>query len=388
MLPVLPMIVQRLLASPNPVDIARHTGLLTAAFAVAPLATAFPWGRMSDRHGRRPILILGLAGFAVTFAATTIPLNLTFLYVMRLLNGCFAAAVLPSAYAFIADIQPDESRRARAFGQISVASSLGLLAGPMIGGLSWQWLGTIIPFGAMPDGALLLSLLVAGGAAVAAAVVARAIEGGPPPQRKRTDIESEGVARSVEFRLLGLAAALAGGLGLFEVYLTLRSRALSVTPTALGSMFAMCMAVMLVAQGIVFSRSVKPETTRWLVAPAFGVMAIGLALVLVAGRSDGLLIPTGTVAASGGLLAPTLTYWISWITRRGHAAELGLQSTVTSAGQALGSAGAGLLFESFDVSIASLVPAAVLAIAAIASLQLPRQLEVTRTTARGKSIAR
>lgn len=156
-------------------------------------------------------------------------------------------------------------------------------------------------------------------------------------------------------------------------------------------MFAMCMAVMLIAQGIVFSRLLKPETTRWLVAPAFAVMAVGLALVLVAGGSDGLLIPTSIVAASGGLLAPTLTYWISWITRRGHAAELGLQSTVTSVGQALGSAGAGLLYESFDVSVAFLAPAAVLAIAAVASLQLPRQLEIIRatpSTSGGKSVAK
>lgn len=389
-LPVLPLMVQQLLVAPNPVDIARHTGFLTAAFAVAPLATAFPWGRLSDRYGRRPILVLGLAGFAITFAASMIPLSLPFLYVTRLLNGGFGAAVLPSAFAYMADTEADEQRRARAFGRISVASSLGLLAGPMIGGLAWQWFGTA-PFDAMPNGAVLLSFLVAGGAVVAAATVARAIESGPPPWQKRDHVESIVVAKSGEFRLLGLAAVLAGGLGLFEVGLTLRSRSLSITPTELGSMFAMCMAVMLIAQGIVFSRLLKPETTRWLVAPAFAVMAVGLALVLVAGGSDGLLIPTSIVAASGGLLAPTLTYWISWITRRGHAAELGLQSTVTSVGQALGSAGAGLLYESFDVSVAFLAPAAVLAIAAVASLQLPRQLEIIRatpSTSGGKSVAK
>ncbi len=386
-LPVLPLMVQRLLEVPNPFNIARHTGFLTAAFSVAPLATAFPWGRLSDRYGRRPILVLCLAGFAVTFAASTIPLNLAFLYIMRLLNGCFAAGVLPSALAFIADTEADEQRRARAFGRIGVSSSLGLLAGPMIGGFAWQRFGTAA-LDAMPNGAILLSFLVAGGAALAAATVARAIEGGPPPQQKRDDVESMAVAKSGEFHLLGLAAVLAGGLGLFEVGLTLRSRSLSITPTELGSMFAMCMGVMLIVQGFVFSRLVKPETTRWLVAPAFAVMAVGLALVLVADGSDGLLIPTSMVAASGGLLAPTLTYWISWVTGRGHAAELGLQSTVTSVGQALGSAGAGLLYESYDVSVAFLVPAIVLAMAALASLKLPRRLEATRARiSSGKSVA-
>ena len=101
-LPVLPLMVERLLGSSEPAMIARHTALLTGAFAIAPLAAAFPWGRLSDRYGRRPILVANLVGFAVTLAASVLPLGLPFLYIARLLNGGFASGVLPSALAFVA----------------------------------------------------------------------------------------------------------------------------------------------------------------------------------------------------------------------------------------------------------------------------------------------
>ncbi|TGT79819.1 MFS transporter, partial [Mesorhizobium sp. M5C.F.Ca.ET.164.01.1.1] len=82
-----------------------------------------------------------------------------------------------------------------------------------------------------------------------------------------------------EIRLLALAAAAAAGLGAFEVGLTLRNVELAMGPAALGLMFATCSVVMFAVQGLVFSPLVKPAAARLLVAPAFLVMAIGLALI-------------------------------------------------------------------------------------------------------------
>jgi predicted MFS family arabinose efflux permease len=148
--------------------------------------------------------------------------------------------------------------------------------------------------------------------------------------------------------LLALAAIAAAGLGAFEVGLTLRSRALTMTPATLGLMFAACMAVMLFVQAIAFSRFVKPATTRWLIAPSFAVLGLGLAFIPFAGGSYALLAATGTVAAASGFLTPVLAYWVSWVSGRGQGAELGLQTAAVSFGQTLGAAGAGLLFEFYD----------------------------------------
>ncbi|MER9655274.1 MFS transporter [Mesorhizobium sp. M0152] len=141
-LPVLPMMVERLAGSTDPAFNARQIGLLTAAYVAAPVGAAFLWGKWSDSIGRRPVLVVGLTGFAVTLAASALAPNLLVLYVGRILNGGFAAAVGPTALAFIADTEGgadtegEDDRRTRAFGWMSMASIAGFLVGPMLGGLA------------------------------------------------------------------------------------------------------------------------------------------------------------------------------------------------------------------------------------------------------------
>jgi DHA1 family multidrug resistance protein-like MFS transporter len=378
-LPILPLVVEPLLATPDADDIARHTALLTGAFAVAPLATALPWGRLSDRYGRRPILVIGLAGFALALAASALARDLPSLYVARLLNGSFAAAVLPTALALVADIEVVECRRARTFGWVSVASSLGLLAGPMLGGFASSRdaaAGTasyeVLPFA-----------LVAGAAVAAAFTAWSVVPHVPPPQRQELGLRSLiSPASPGEVRLLVLAAAAAGGLGAFEVGLTLRSRELTMMPESLGLMFAACMMVMLIVQAIAFSPLVKPATTLWLVAPSFVAMGVGLALIPVASAPGGLLAATGMVAAAGGLLTPVLAYWMSWISGRGQAAELGLQTAGAAFGQTVGAVGVGFLFESSTVTRAAILLPAAMAVAAGIGATLPARLGAQRSRMR------
>lgn len=135
-LPVLPAMVERLAGSTDPTFNARQIGFLTAAYVAAPVAAAFLWGKWSDLIGRRPVLVVGLIGFAVTLAASALAPSLVILYVGRILNGSFAAAVGPTALAFIADTEGEDDRRTRAFGWMSMASIAGFLVGPMLGGLA------------------------------------------------------------------------------------------------------------------------------------------------------------------------------------------------------------------------------------------------------------
>jgi len=76
-------------------------------------------------------------------------------------------------------------------------------------------------------------------------------------------------------------------------------------------MFTECSLVMFGMQAIVFSPWFKPDTTRWLIAPAFSVLAAGLFLVPWASDFMLMLVVIGAVAASAGILSPILTYWIS-----------------------------------------------------------------------------
>jgi len=372
-LPVLPLIVERLTGSSDSAFIGRHTAFLAGVFAATPLLAAYPWGRLSDRFGRRPILVASLAGFALTLAASATAGSLWLLYLGRLLNGGFAAAVFPVTLAFIADGETDERRRARRFSWVGMTAILGFFVGPMLGGIV-AGRGSRALGGAIFFTSNTLPFLVAAGLAAVAAVAVRwLLPGGPPPARPPQH-QRQGLPAGV-VRLLLLAAATAAGVSTFEVGLTLRSRELAMTPEALGLMFASCSLVMLVAQGIIFSPLIKPATTRWFIAPAFAAMAGGLALAPLAPGFDTLLVSVGAVAASAGLIAPVLAYWVSLAAGGRHGVTLGLQTVATSFGQTLGSVGAGLLFGLEGMpGAAFMLAAAVMLAGAVASLRLPALL--------------
>ncbi|WP_352852812.1 MFS transporter [Mesorhizobium sp. M0139] len=370
-LPVLPMMVERLAGSTDPTFNARQIGFLTAAYVAAPVGAAFLWGKWSDLIGRRPVLVVGLIGFAVTLAASALAPSLLVLYVGRILNGGFAAAVGPTGLAFIADTEGEDNRRTRAFGWMSMASIAGFLVGPTLGGLVAE-LKLDLGVAAVPPQTV--PFILASGLAVAAALgVCSVLPGKLPGPRIEANKPGSSMFVSGEIRLLALAAVAAAGLGAFEVGLTLRNVELAMGPTALGLMFATCSVVMFAVQGLVFSPLVKPAATRLLVAPAFLVMAIGLAVMpRLAGLTE-MLFAVSVVSASAGLISPLLAYWVSRISARSQGLELGVQSAAVSLGLSVGSAAAGLLFGFHRLQGATfLVAAAAMGLAAVASLKLPQ----------------
>jgi hypothetical protein len=113
-------------------------------------------------------------------------------------------------------------------------------------------------------------------------------------------------------KLLILTFIVSVGVGTFEVGLALRGKQeLGLSPYQIALMFTECSLVMFGMQAIVFSPWFKPDTTRWLIAPAFSVLAAGLFLVPWASDFMLMLVVIGAVAASAGILSPILTYWIS-----------------------------------------------------------------------------
>src|SRR3970282_1270725 len=109
-----------------------------AMFLFAPL-----WGRLSDKVGRRLVILVGLGGFVVMLGTFGLSPNLWFAYAPRMLGGLFASSILPVASAYIADMDAPELR-ARRFAWMGTAGLLGFLAGPMLGGwlsdASGQWI--------------------------------------------------------------------------------------------------------------------------------------------------------------------------------------------------------------------------------------------------------
>ena len=211
-----------------------------------------------------------------------------------------------------------------------------------------------------------------------ASVVAFAVANGEGRDRSRkTDGASVDKTAWLVPKLLILTFIVSAGVGVFEVGLALRGKQeLALTPYQIGLMFSECSLVMFVVQAIVFSPWVKPDTTRWLIAPALSVLAAGLFFVPWASSFTLMLVVIGAVAASAGILSPILTYWISANAGSAQGWELGKQTAAASLGVTLGSAAGGLLYNVAVLRGASFGLTAGLAVLGfLLSLGLPHLLE-------------
>ena len=118
-------------------------GWLIAAYAIMQFACSPIIGALSDRFGRRPVLLASLFGFGLDYLFTAFAPTLAWLFLGRIIAGIMGAS-FTTAGAYIADISPPE-KRAQNFGIIGVAFGLGFIIGPVIGGLLGE-LGTRVPF--------------------------------------------------------------------------------------------------------------------------------------------------------------------------------------------------------------------------------------------------
>ena len=127
-LPILPFYALDLKASPFEI------GVITAAFSAAQILSAPLWGRVSDRYGRRPALLIGLLGSAIAYVVFGLAHSLWLLFLSRLIQGA-GGGTTGVANAYIADsVEPAD--RARALGWLSAATSAGVMFGPVIGSVA------------------------------------------------------------------------------------------------------------------------------------------------------------------------------------------------------------------------------------------------------------
>lgn len=127
-LPTLPFLSEHIGATPF------ELGLALACFAVAQLLSSTVWGTLSDRIGRKPVLIVGIVGYGVSSAALAFVPNVGLLLASRFVAGVMAAAVFPSTQALAADWTLPKDR-ARILGYMGSMNGIGFIVGPPIGSL-------------------------------------------------------------------------------------------------------------------------------------------------------------------------------------------------------------------------------------------------------------
>ena len=130
-IPVLPPLVGTFTSSPS--EQAFWYGAVTIVFGIANFFGSPILGRLSDRYGRRPVLLIGFSGLALSFVVTGLATALWMLLVVRLFSGAMQANI-SVANAYVADITAP-AERAKAFGKLGAMIGMGFILGPVLGGL-------------------------------------------------------------------------------------------------------------------------------------------------------------------------------------------------------------------------------------------------------------
>jgi MFS transporter, DHA1 family, multidrug resistance protein len=306
-----------------------HLGLLLSVYSLASFLMSPFWGGLSDRIGRRPLIIIGALGFSVSFFLFGIAQdNLILMYVSRILGGLFSGAATTCAVAYVADITTEENRT-KGMGLVGMSIGLGFIFGPAVGGLLSTW-GTQIPFFAA-------SIIALGTFLFALVMLPESLseEKRRKPQEAKVSRWS-GFVGSVKY-LYVLSFFVTFSLAGLEATLLLFQRdKIGADAAQLGIMFAICGVVGALVQGGIVRRFIKKGREERVIVIGLLLSAIGFGLILL---SDSLFTATvylSIFGAGNALIRPCVTSLITQKTTVGQGTASGLNSSMDSLGRILG----------------------------------------------------
>jgi len=352
-LPVLPFYVERLARAEGatPRTTVMHVALLTAAYPLGQLVFAPVWGRWSDRTGRRPLLLMGIAGYVIAQILFGLATSMWLLYAARILGGVLSSATLPVSAAYVADATT-EGERGRGMAWLGTAASLGFVVGPALGGaLARRDLHFTVRYGHLMIDSFSIPFFAA--AVLGLCTLAAAIRWLPESlstQAPRSisaeaDPDWRTLARSLG-PLLGLALVAQFALAMFEATFALHAQAvLNYGPAEVGAVFVVCGLVMTVFQIAASGLLAGRVGQMGQIGLGFVLMGPSLAVLMMPRRTFSVLALVALLALGMALIAPNLAALIS---KRGGSRRagtaLGAQNAANSLGQASGPLVGGALF--------------------------------------------
>ncbi|MFJ7917990.1 MULTISPECIES: MFS transporter [unclassified Lysinibacillus] len=305
-----------------------HVGGLLTVYSLASFFTAPFWGMLSDKVGRKQLILIGLAGFSLSFVIFSLFIdNLAMLYFSRVVGGLFSGALYTSVTGFVGDMSSEEDRN-KYMGFMGMSIGLGFIFGPAIGGMLGHY-SLQLPFVAS---ATLIALLF-----IYASFVLK-----EPTKRKDTNkrtIVPKGAAKMLQYRVRYLfmfsflvTFMLAGVEATFQLFQIDR---IQITPLQIGYLFMFSGFVDAAIQGGVVRRIKNGSETTWLIGAQI-VTATGMLLFTLTAN----LIMAGfalCVFTAGNALARTCVVSLSTKESGGqYGTAAGLSYSMDNLGRILG----------------------------------------------------
>lgn len=339
-LPIFPFLALHLGASPTAVTIAM------GAYSLGQLLASPFWGRLSDHIGRKPVLIIGLLGGAISYVLISFATNVEMLGFARLFGGLMAGNI-GAAFAAAADLADDKTR-ARNMGLLGAAVGFAFIAGPALGAFL---------IGHEPDRTsfaqvCLVSAALAALAAIAAAALfqeslppsARRQKGVPRPRRWQMLLTRPALTRFVVIMFLIIAAQ-----AMLETTFGLWSDAvLHWGPRQVGWTLAALGAAAVLLQGGVAGRAARTIGERWTLLIGLALFVVGMAGLAAAHDVMAMALGMTAFVVGVGLATPALNALIA--SQAGdveRGAVMGLSQSASAFGRVAGPLSSGALFDHF-----------------------------------------
>lgn len=339
-MPIMPFYAENMGAT------ATHLGLLFALYSILQFALAPYWGRLSDRIGRRPVILVGLLGFALSFILFGLASRLWELFAARALGGALSSAVLPTTMAYIADVTTEE-QRGSGMGLMGASMGMGMIFGPAIGGYAGE-VSMSLPF------------FVAAGFALIIAVVsfflleeslseedrARASnqvttgQTGQWTEARQALMSPIGFILLLGFLVSFAAANIEGTFALFA------ERSLGFGASEMGTVFVIMGIIMALTQGLL----VGPLINRWgeerMIEIGIVAGALGYAAVLIAWDLPSLVALIAVMGVGQAAMRPAIASLLSKRTAPEQQGQMmGYVQSAQSLGRVAGPILGGLLFD-------------------------------------------
>jgi predicted MFS family arabinose efflux permease len=336
-LPLLPFYAERLGAD------ATWIGALVAAFAFAQLATAPLWGRLSDRYGRRPMILGGLVMSAIAYVLFEHAGTVWVLFVSRLFQGA-GGGTTGVVQAYLSD-SVDEEHRSQALGWLTAATSAGVMAGPAIGSLAAA-IGTVPP-GYLAAGLCVLNLLFAW--RWLPEPPRDTSHGLSPAERSTRKVFREVLAHPtgsvgslIWIYSAGMMALMAMS-GMLALYL---QRRFGITESEVGWAYVYVGAISLVMRSLVLGPMVRRLGEVRVIRLGLASMAVGLATMPLAGTVWLLALPIALMPIGTAFLFPATTSLVAGRGGRGRTGTvLGAQQAFGGVARMMGPLLAGVAFQ-------------------------------------------
>jgi MFS transporter, DHA1 family, multidrug resistance protein len=336
---------------------ALQISLLFALYSLMQFLFAPVWGHLSDRVGRKPVLLLGLLGNGLGLLLFGVSERLPWLYAARGLSGLMSSAALPTAMAYVADVT-DETHRGRGMGLMGAAMGLGFIFGPGIGG-ALSSLGHGAPF-------LIAGTLNLATCAAAALLLRESLACGEPGQPAPFFPSPGRALRSPLLPFYVIAFFVPFAMAALETTfpLLIQDR-FGYGARDMGLMFLFMGSAVFLVQGFLLGRWIQAMGEENVLTAGLLINAAGFLLVIAAAGRASLTAALVVGGVGNQVMRPTNASLITKRATLGRGASIGIMDSFDSLGRILGPILAGALYRP-DPRYPYIVSAAVLAMVGLA----------------------